>query len=195
MSKMLYSAVARRDVVLCDYALHYKGHFDSVTLSALLSKVPQNNMIIYFAEDQNIVHVLVETPFTYLCITDVSFSNEKAYLFLLVIKQDFSRLHQRALNARAFELRKEFSTFLKVEMSYFSNIQLKDISMKAKGIVKVSIEILQGGNHLKFSQERSSQLNNTGSRLQQKTWWENVKMWLLLLLNCHCTDCDSNHYQ
>ena len=185
MSNILYSLVARRDVVLCDYALH-KGNFDSVAFS-LLSKVPQCSMLTYFADDdQNMymVHVLVELPFAYLCITVVSFSKDKAYQFLLKIKQEFSRFYQRALNASAFELRKEFSIVLKVEMSSFSNIQLKDKVMKVKGILKVNFEILQ---------ERNSQLNNTGARPQQKMWWKNVKMWLLL--NCHCTDCDSNHYQ
>jgi len=176
---MLYSLVARRDVVLCDYALH-KGNFDSVALS-FLSKVPQCSMLTYFAvDDQNMymVHVLVENSFIYLCITDVSFSNEKAYQFLLKIKQDFTRFYQRALNASAFELRKEFSIVLKVKTTYFSNIQLKDKVMKVEGIVKVNIE---DGNHLQSSQERSNQFNNTGSRLHQKIWWENTKMWLMLV--------------
>jgi len=185
---MCYSAVARRTVILCDYVYtSQKGRFDIVALS-VLSKVPQDNMIHYYVEDQNIIHVLVETPFTYLCISDMSFSNEKAFQFLLKIKQDFSsRFYQCALNASAFKLRNQFSVVLKVEMSCFSHIQLGDKAMKVKSIVNVSIK------GLKFSQERSSQLNNTGSRPQQKTWWENVKTWLLL--NCHCTDCDSNHYQ
>ena len=189
---MFYSVVARGTVVLCDYASR-SGNFERVTLS-LLSNVPRYNTKISYLADQYMVHVLVETPFTYLCIADEYFSKEKAYQFLLEIKRRFcaGSIYQRAQNARAYELRREFSLVLKNEMDYISSsriAQLEGEVTEVKGIMTENIEkVLQRGEHLDILQERSSLLENTAGtfqfsarRLKRKMWWKNMKLWALLI--------------
>lgn len=190
---VFYSVVARGTVVLCDYASR-SGNFERVTLS-LLSNVPRHNTKISYSADQYMVHVLVEIPFTYLCIADEYFSKERAYQFLLEIKRRFcaGSIYQRAQNARAYELRREFSLVLKNEMDYISSsriAQLEGEVTEVKGIMTENIEkVLQRGEHLDILQERSSLLENSASvfkvqstRLQRKMWWQNVKLWILLLV-------------
>ena len=181
-----YCAVVRGDKVLCDYATQEAGNCDTFILS-LLSHFPQyKTRVTYFKDDQPMVHVLVEIPFTYLCITDESFPKEKAHLFLLEIKRRFcaSSSYPRAQYANAFELRREFSPILMAEMSYFSNNQPEDKAMEITGIVTENIEkILQGSKHLKILLKRSSHLNSTGSRQQPKMWCKKVRIygiWLSL---------------
>ena len=189
---MFYSVVARGTVVLCDYASR-SGNFERVTLS-LLSNVPRYNTKISYLADQYMVHVLVETPFTYLCIADEYFSKEKAYQFLLEIKRRFcaGSIYQRAQNARAYELRREFSLVLKNEMDYISSsriAQLEGEVTEVKGIMTENIEkVLQRGEHLDILQERSSLLENTAGtfqfsarRLKRKMWWKNMKLWAVLI--------------
>lgn len=190
---VFYSVVARGTVVLCDYASR-SGNFERVTLS-LLSNVPRYNTKISYSADQYMVHVLVEIPFTYLCIADEFFSKERAYQFLLEIKRRFcaGSIYQRAQNARAYELRREFSLVLKNEMDYISSsriAQLEGEVTEVKGIMTENIEkVLQRGEHLDILQERSSLLENSAAtfkvqstRLKRKMWWQNVKLWILLIV-------------
>jgi len=189
---VFYSVVARGTVVLCDYASR-SGNFERVTLS-LLSNVPRYDTKISYSADQYMVHVLVETPFTYLCIADEYFSKERAYQFLLEIKRRFcaGSIYQRAQNARAYELRREFSLVLKNEMDYISSsriAQLEGEVTEVKGIMTENIEkVLQRGEHLDILQERSSLLENTAGsfkfsskKLRQKMWWKNAKLWAICI--------------
>ena len=135
---MLFSGVARGGVVLCDYDLRCEEKFDRSIVPSLLSKVPQNiTETTLPVNNQNtiLMHVLVESPFTYLCIADECFSKQRAYQFLREIKQQFFArgLYQRAKTAGAYTMRNEFYLTLKNEMLNSSNSRLTENERMSSG--------------------------------------------------------------
>ena len=194
---LLYALIARGSTVLCDYT-NKTGNFETITVGMLgrLSEPGPTAKVSYKA-GQFTYHVICEDGLAYLVLADGSFPAEQAYKYLSDVRRRFTQgpLVERAITAKAYELRRDFSHVLGSRLEYFSEERpdrLHELTSQVdevKGIMVKNIErVLERGEKLDILVNKTEELDRSAStfkkntrQLQQKMWWKNVK-WIVVIV-------------
>jgi len=197
MPNIIYSLVARGDVVLAHHASGQSGNFITVT-SFLLRKIPSEDAQMSYEYDSYFFHYLVEKGITFLCLTEGDVDLRIAFAFLFDTKDRFfSRYNPQELPLRAFAVNSDFSKVLANQMDYFSHNpamdkinQVKQQLEKTKSQMNQNIEkllsreekveLLVGRSGLVVDQSRLFQQQS--QQVQWKIMIDNAKQYAFLVL-------------
>ena len=109
--------------MLCDYT-DKTGNFETITVGMLdrLSSAA-NGPKVSFQAGEYTYHTVNEDGLTYLVLCEKAFPSRQAYKFLTDVRRRFTQgpLVERAITAKAYELRRDFSHVLGSQMEYFSD--------------------------------------------------------------------------
>mmetsp|Transcript_13650 Transcript_13650/g.34829 ORF Transcript_13650/g.34829 Transcript_13650/m.34829 type:complete len:220 (+) Transcript_13650:233-892(+) len=121
---ILYSLVARGNVVLVEYA-NATGNFALVTRAILEKMPPQASPVPLkksYQYDRQTFHFILVSGITYLCMTEQSFPRRLTFAFLEDVKSKFTGMFSDAVvqSAATFGLTNEFERVLKGQMDFYS---------------------------------------------------------------------------
>ena len=196
-SRILYALVARGRVVLAEYT-STSGNFPTVT-RMLLNKIPtdMDNKMSYKYDD-HVFHYMVSDEITYLCMADLSCKRRVPFGFLSDVSDRFKATYgDQAKTAIAFAMNEDFSRVLQKQMDYFNGSPREDALgrvqeqiSEVKDVAMKNIErVLQRGDKIELLVDKTDRMKNTAhkfhktsKRLKNTMWWQNVKMWLMIIL-------------
>lgn len=207
MQSLVYSMVARGEVVLAEYSAFptASASFASLAASCLpnlrrsssssassSSATNTNNEVISYT-----CHFLIHDHFTYLVVSDNSEGREIALDFLHRIKEDFyKRYGDATINNEMFKvhsLNDDFGPRLKEHMQYcidnFQNLKklpsIKDQILEvteivAENVEKECLELKVDNNEI--LQTHAENFHRQGKQLKKEMWIRQVKFRLLVFI-------------
>lgn len=121
---MIYTVIARQEVMLCDYT-SFSGNFVLTTQEILKRSSSERKYVKYAAN--NYVFYLLNIDITYLVMCDHTYSERIAFSYLEKIQQLFSASipSKKALNGGMYSCM-EFSHVLKENMELYSTPEQVD---------------------------------------------------------------------
>ena len=148
--------------------------------------------------DDHVFHYVVSDEITYLCMADLSCKRRVPFGFLTDISDRFKATYgDQAKSAIAFAMNEEFSRVLQKQMDYFNGNPKEDALgrvqeqiSEVKDVAMKNIEkVLQRGDKIELLVDKTDRMKNTAHkfhkssrRLKNTMWWQNVKMWLMIIL-------------
>ena len=116
-----YALLARRRVVLCDYA-DVSGNFESLS-QAVLERLPATDTKISYESGTYLFHCVVSQGLSFICVTEATFDRNVAYAYLFELQRQLAsaRLEQRAAIAGPYALRRDFSGVVESLMHRYSS--------------------------------------------------------------------------
>ena len=196
MTSILFAALSRETVVLCDTKV-VAGNFEYLCQSML--DYLQSNMWskekYSYETAEHSVYVYISGGLCYMCVTTPVFDRNVAFncLFELERQLIFAKLKDRAMVASPYSLRTSFSPIMKSTLSRSTSTdvlcRLEDRVGEVTDILHDNInKVMERGDQLNDLESRSEMLNNTAInfknnaiKLRRKLWWKSSKMWLILL--------------
>jgi vesicle-associated membrane protein 7 len=164
-----YCLVAHKTIVLANYAIT-AGNFLSVAHQILPGIDTETNHRFIYSHGQFLFHYICEDRLIYLCVTDLEYVRETAFLYLNAIRKRFLATYglQAAL-AGELALDAEFSRVLATELANIDQYQDK-VSLvssqvaEVKNVMEVNIEkMIDRGDNLQRVMEQVDGLNRTVS--------------------------------
>lgn len=188
-----YALLARRRVVLCDYA-DVSGNFESLS-QAVLERLPTTDTKISYESGTYLFHCVVSQGLSFICVTEATFDRNVAYAYLFELQRQLAsaRLEQRAAIAGPYALRRDFSGVVESLMHrYSSSDHLTSLQTQVddvKGIMTENIEkVIRRGEALEDIQERSdslllssAQFRTTATKLKRKMCFQSCKCWTVCI--------------
>jgi len=196
---LFYACVAKDSSVLADTHDNVEGNFE-VAVQQLLDRTDSSK---YSRHTYNLTtysfHVVCKDTITFLAISDQEFARRIAFAFLEKVQDKFlgGPLAQRAVTAKPYELRRDFSPVLSSALKEFNKTRdvdgLSDMRAdveEVKGIMSKNIEtIIERGDNLHNLQKKTSDLEHgtnrfhrNAVRLRRKMWWQNAKLMVTLTI-------------
>ena len=202
MSSIIYCVIAgdSSSVPLAEMAMA-EGNFDLIA-QKILQKIKKGTSASYVYENKYIFHYNNENGFTFLCMTDSSFSNRTAYAFLFDIKDRFFEKYGNARgNLAGYSINREFADVIKSRMSFYNSDmdsdkinQVKKNIGQTMDIMRENIDkILDRGEKIEILVTKSQGLSDSSvsmrktvryikaTKVKRHMWWKNVKYTLLLI--------------
>ena len=139
------------------------------------------------------VYLSVSKKLTYMCITDEAYPSGRAFRLLENIEKKLftEKLYPRAVKARPYELRNDFSEKLAVEMAEIDGSGVHKLMSKADQVQQVikqdlnkvvergeALDTLLGRSEI-LAQD-SSVFNRQATKLRRKILWKSVKLWVVV---------------
>jgi len=194
---ILYSCIARSTVVLCCCQTGV-GNFE-VTSRQMLSQISNKNGKYSYDSKEYTFHIVVDSGLTFLCAANIDFGKAKPHEFIQSIMDQFvnSTLMSRSKYAVENELNRDFSQVLSSQMERYSIPDKNDKVNRMKSqvdevkvIMSKNIEnILERGDNLQNLEDKTEILSEqsrtfqaTTKKVKRKTWWENMKMKIVLIV-------------
>ncbi|CAG9325437.1 unnamed protein product [Blepharisma stoltei] len=172
------------------------GNFQLMALK-ILEKIKPNSSISYSYEDKYIFHYHNDSGFTFLCMTDASFSNRTAYTFLFDLKEKFhAQFGEEAQKAIGFSANKQFEDTMKERMQYFNTDpnadKLKIVKQTLDKTRDVMIEnidkVIQRGDKIEllvsktaYMSDQAIDFRKTSARVKRHMWCKNFKLTLIII--------------
>ena len=194
---LIYALICRGTTVLCDYT-DKAGNFETITISMLDNLTRQSQKKVTFQAGEYEYHVCNEDGLSYILMTGKNVPTKHAFAYLRDIRRRFTQgpLVERAITAKAYELRRDFMHVLGSQMEYHRDEMSKPDRLselnsqveEVKGIMVQNIErVLERGERLDILVEKAQDLEadassfkKTSDQLQRKYWWKNMK-WKVIL--------------
>eukprot|EP00252_Welwitschia_mirabilis_P018113 TRINITY_DN40302_c0_g1_i1.p1 TRINITY_DN40302_c0_g1~~TRINITY_DN40302_c0_g1_i1.p1 ORF type:complete len:229 (+),score=48.91 TRINITY_DN40302_c0_g1_i1:257-943(+) len=202
---LIYSFVARGDVVLAEYT-SFTGNFSTIAIQCL-QKLPSNSSKFTYTCDGYTFNYLVDNGFVFLVVADEAAGRQVPFLFLERVKEDFKQQYQKTNETSdygyggkfsiAYNLDREFGPKLKEHMQYciehpedMSKVnKLKAQVSEVKGIMMDNIEkVLERGERIELLVDKTEGLQfqadhfqRQGRQLRRKIWLQNLKFKLIVL--------------
>ncbi|CAG9330880.1 unnamed protein product [Blepharisma stoltei] len=196
MAAILYALISsiNSPTPLVEYS-SASGNFQQLALK-ILSKKITTPTISYSYEDKYIFHCLNIDGFTFLCLAESAFTYRTAYAFLYDIKDIFMEKYgERAKNAIAFSLNKDFSDIIKKRMIFFNTDKNADKLRAARDNIEKTKDIMIENidkviareekiemlvNKTQYMSESSFEFRREAVRVKRHFWWKNTKFTLLI---------------
>jgi vesicle-associated membrane protein 7 len=141
---------------------------------------------------------MVSDALTYLCMTDLEFSRQRAFLFLDEVRNRFiSTYGDRGRTALAFAMNADFERVLQSLMDRFNAMRddskVHQVREKVQGVKDVMIEnidkVLERGERIELLVKQSEELDehalkfrSNARTLKRKMWWKNAKVCIVIML-------------
>eukprot|EP00946_MAST-07B_sp_MAST-7B-sp1_P004694 g4694.t1 len=194
--KILYALIARENIVLAEFTAT-GGNFPTVTRMLLHKINSGEDHKMSYTYDTHVFHYVVEAGITYLCMADVELRRRLPFAFLADVKGRFQSTYgDHAHTANAFAMNEDFSPVMQRQMNYYNDNpnadplskvqnQIKDV----KNVAMKNIEkVLERGEKIDLLVDKTDRMRNTAvkfhktsRRLKNTMWWQNVKMWLIIV--------------
>ncbi|XP_065181587.1 uncharacterized protein LOC135812190 [Sycon ciliatum] len=194
---LIYALVCRGTTVLCDFT-DMTGNFETITISMLgrLSKNTEKR-VTFHAGEYN-YHVINSDGLSYIVMANKNLQDKYAFAYLRDIRTRFAQgpLVERAITAKSYELRRDFTHVLGSQMEFHREEmnrpnRLEELSSQVeevKGIMTQNIErVLERGEKLDILVEKAADLEadastfkKTSHDLRKRYWWKNMK-WKILI--------------
>jgi vesicle-associated membrane protein 7 len=192
-SRIIYVCVARKDVILADYAIkEFPADFHKV-VKRILEQIPQTDGKLSYSFESHYFHYDVSDGIVFLCMAPESFGRRLPFAFLEDIKGRFKSTYGAKSNvAVAYAYQADFSRILQKQMDYFSTDSNADrITQLRAGLAEVhdvmvdSIEkVLERGESIEHLLGRTENLQATSVNFKRKSedlknamWWRNIKIY------------------
>eukprot|EP01103_Thecamoeba_quadrilineata_P009288 TRINITY_DN19022_c0_g1_i1.p1 TRINITY_DN19022_c0_g1~~TRINITY_DN19022_c0_g1_i1.p1 ORF type:complete len:219 (+),score=45.55 TRINITY_DN19022_c0_g1_i1:36-692(+) len=192
---ILYSLVARGNVILCDYS-PTTGNFTLVARK-LLDSIPNENAMKSYLYDRHIFHYITEDGIIYLCMTDEDFGSTIPFAFLEDVKNRFKVMFgQVAHSSPANSLTQDFGRTLQNQMNYYSTnknatkvTKVKDELNQLKSVMVQNLDdVIDRGEKIELLVDRTENLRSTSmvyhkqaTQLKNEMYWKNVKLTIVLV--------------
>lgn len=189
--RIFFVAILRNDETLVKYA-QLLGNYDQILEQITPKIVKTNGTKMTFNYEQFCFHYIYDNTITYFCITQNVFDQNKAFQFLLRIKNKFeSQYHKRIYTALPFAFHAEFLPTLAIETKRYSeNLSFEKINEieqeidATKQILCENIDQLTDrGESLHLLVDKSDQLSNTSvsfkvtsTNLARSYYWKHIRL-------------------
>lgn len=190
---ILYSLVARDQVILCDYILRSNSKLYSVAQDGLRQFQRSDDTSSSMAVGEYEVHALRDQDFTFLCITNLIGVSQKPSVFAMLsrVKQQFDQMGMRLRGhtCQAYELRQDFAHVLKglMEECSYGDSRVRDLASKAHTVQHQMVQNIQQlqerGERLDELSESTQLLNRSAiefkrssTQLQRKLFWRQCRL-------------------
>lgn len=193
-SKILYSLVARREVVLAEHST-ISGNASLIAVR-IIEKLPTEDTRVSYTQERHMFHVLIHDGMTFLCMAEESLGRRIPFAFLEDIRDKFFANHAHICKeAVAYELNMEFSRVLAQRMEFFSSDNKADAISRVRGeiseVKNIMIEniekVLDRGETLDLLVDKTEHLQGEAfafkreaRRVRRAMWWKNMRMWFII---------------
>ena len=184
---IIYTLIARDDNysehgdnihVLSEASNDSIGNFPQVTREVVLKQVTKDQKSIYQYQDKYTFHILNKDGYTYLCLSDASYSTPKAQAFLDDVRTSFCSKYsfeEREL-AISYSLNGFTNTILE-KMEYYNRNRISPKLAKIKseagatlGIMQQNLEtIMDRGDRIELLVKKANNVNIDSSNLQRRS--------------------------
>eukprot|EP01017_Pseudomicrothorax_dubius_P045046 TRINITY_DN7716_c0_g1_i1.p1 TRINITY_DN7716_c0_g1~~TRINITY_DN7716_c0_g1_i1.p1 ORF type:complete len:229 (-),score=65.65 TRINITY_DN7716_c0_g1_i1:83-769(-) len=199
-----YTLIARgADTVLVE-VMNASGNFPQITRN-LLKKIEQNTRrtILYNVNpgQEYHFHYINENSFTYLCMTESSFSKRAAVAFLECVREEFLRLPEAqrtkgidySLNDQLGPFIKDKSYAYSTDKNLNSDLAIQNVKRElseTKDIMVQNIDkLLEREEKIELLVKKTATMNNLSSNIKKNAtqirrdqYWRNIKMKVLLVV-------------
>jgi len=191
--RIIYVCVARKDIILADYAIkEFPPDFHRV-VKRILEQIPQTDGKLSYSFESHYFHYDVTDGLVFLCMAPETFGRRLPFAFLDDIKGRFKSTYgTKGSTAVAYTMQSDFSRILQKQMDYFSLdsnadkiTQLRAGLTEVKDIMVDSIEkVLERGESIEHLLGRTENLQANSVNFKRKSedlknamWWRNVKIY------------------
>lgn len=192
----MYALIARENTVLVEFT-STGGNFPTVTRMLLHKINSGEDHKMSYTYDAHVFHYIVEGGITFLCMADVELRRRLPFAFLADVKSRFETTYgDHMQTANAFAMNEDFSPVLQRQMTFYNDNpnsdplskvqnQIKDV----KNVAMKNIEkVLERGEKIDLLVDKTDRMrttavkfHKTSRRLKNTMWWQNVKMWLIII--------------
>lgn len=189
--RIFFVAILRNDETLVKYQ-QLVGNYDQVLNQVMPKIVKTNGIKMTFNYEKFCFHYVYDNTITYFCITQNVFDKNKAFRFLLRIKNIFELQYQRRIHtALPFAFHAEFLPTLAVETKRYSeNLSFEKLN-EIQGQINDTKQILcedidrlvDRGESLHLLVDKSDQMSNastsfkvTSRNVARSFYWKNIRM-------------------
>jgi len=194
---IVYSLVSWKGTPLAEHA-NATANFAQVA-RLILEKISGAQGRMSYAYDDYYFHYYASEGLIVLCMAETQFPRRIAFAFLQQIMTVFldSFPEERVINARDYDLNKQFAPVLKTHMDKYSFDPSVDKVAAAQGKVddlkKVMVQnidtVLERGEKLQILVEKTDQLKDVSFRFEERSrdlkrtfLLSNIKMWAIIIL-------------
>ena len=144
MSNIIYCVIAgdSSSVPLAETSMA-EGNFNLIA-QKILQKIKKGTSASYVYENKYIFHYNNENGYTFLCMTDSSFSNRTAYAFLFDIKDRFFEKYGNSRgNLAGYSINREFGEIIKNRMLFYNSDAESDKISQVKKNIGQTMDIMR----------------------------------------------------
>ncbi|XP_050099687.1 vesicle-associated membrane protein 7 [Anopheles aquasalis] len=191
---IIYSAISRGQTVLAKYA-DCVGNFTEVA-EQIIDRMDENAPKLTYKHGNYLIHLIRDNQIIYMCITDDKFELNRAFAFLMEVKNRFTQMYGLTVaTAIAYAMNTEFSTVLSSLMSSYSDDthtdtigQVKEQIDELRTIMVKNIEgVIGRGERIDRLETAadgllgsSTSFRQSSRRLSRAMFWRSVRMYVLL---------------
>ncbi|EGR34479.1 synaptobrevin family protein, putative [Ichthyophthirius multifiliis] len=193
---IIYAIIARgKDTTLIEYTTA-SGSFPQISRD-LVKNIQKDTKMTIAYNDKYYFHYINENNFTYMCLTESTFSKRNAFGFLYELQEKFcdTFTYDQRTVAINYSLNNQFADIIKKLMNQYSSdlendkiSKLKNSVNEIKSIIVENVDkLIDRQNRIELLVRTTSQMNITATNIKQQacqlrreTYWKTMKVKIMI---------------